>query len=59
MKEDYCDKAKKTPRPDEKVCFNCRYMMWMVAIGHGVQCRHPENEEDGKMFKIPARDYSC
>ncbi len=27
------------PAPDEKVCFNCENMMWMVALGLGLKCR--------------------
>ena len=27
------------PMPEEKVCFNCENMMWMVGIGQGLKCR--------------------
>jgi hypothetical protein len=26
------------PLPDEKVCFNCTNMLWMVGIGQGLKC---------------------
>ena len=28
----------KFPAPTEKVCYNCRHMMWLVGIGQGVRC---------------------
>jgi len=40
------------PAPDEKVCFNCKYMLWMVGVGQGVKCKLD--------FKnIPSRYHSC
>jgi len=27
------------PLPNEKVCFNCKQMMWMVGLGLGLKCR--------------------
>jgi hypothetical protein len=48
-----------TPDPQERVCLNCRFLLWMVGIGQGVRCRHPANEQDGKLFRIPSRHYSC
>lgn len=48
------------PKPDERVCFNCEYMLWMVALGQGVRCRHPANNPaDGKLFRIPSRRHTC
>lgn len=31
------------PKPDERVCYNCKNMLWMVGIGQGVRCglSHP------------------
>ena len=26
------------PKPDEKVCFNCKHMLWMVGLGLGLKC---------------------
>jgi hypothetical protein len=40
------------PGPQEKVCFNCKNMKWMVGIGQGVKC--------GLDLKdIPSRAYTC
>lgn len=27
-------------KPEESVCFNCKHMLWLVAIGAGVRCGH-------------------
>jgi hypothetical protein len=40
------------PKPEEKVCFNCKYMLWLVGVGQGVKC-----ELDKK--NIPSRMHSC
>ena len=31
------------PKPDEKVCFNCKNMLWMVGLGQGVKCDIDKN----------------
>ena len=33
------NKKIENPKPDEKVCFNCKNMLWMVGIGQGVKCK--------------------
>ncbi|MBA2224679.1 hypothetical protein [Thermogemmata fonticola] len=38
---------------------NCEHMLWGVALGVGVRCGHPANKKDGKLFKIPYRNYTC
>ncbi len=48
-----------TPDPQKRVCMNCEHMIWGVALGIGVLCDHPANKKDGKLFKIPYRNYSC
>ena len=40
------------PKPDKKVCFNCKYMLWLVGIGQGVKCGLNRND-------IPNRFHSC
>ena len=49
--------------PAEKVCMNCRHMLWQVGVGLGVRCKHPANFTDctgfyRQMF-IPSRRFSC
>jgi hypothetical protein len=40
------------PQPDEKVCFNCENLLWLVGIGQGLKC-------DLNKKTIPTRFYSC
>jgi len=48
-----CSKKIQNPPPEEKVCMNCKHLLWMVAIGQGVKCRARN------MYAIPNRWYSC
>lgn len=36
------------PLPDEKVCFNCENLIWMVGIGQGLKCRLTYNAIDNR-----------
>ncbi|MDA8745246.1 hypothetical protein N9N28_11480 [Rubripirellula amarantea] len=48
------------PADTSKTCLHCEFMMWMVGIGQGVQCRNATNaQSDGKWMKIPNRNHSC
>jgi hypothetical protein len=40
------------PSPDEKVCFNCQHMLWLVGIGQGIKC-------DLDKKSLPSRYYTC
>jgi hypothetical protein len=40
------------PQPDEKVCFNCEHLLWLVGIGQGLKC-------DLNKKTIPSRYYTC
>ena len=51
--------ARDNPNPDERVCFNCEHMLWLVALGLGVRCKHPANHQGDGLFAIPSRRYSC
>lgn len=42
------------PNSDEKVCYNCKHMLWMVGIGAGVRC---DIHNPPKM--IPHLRYTC
>ena len=40
--------------PEEKVCFNCKFLIWSVGLGLGVRCA----ARDG--FRMPStRSYTC
>jgi hypothetical protein len=34
--------------PNEKVCFNCENMLWMVGIGQGLKCKLTMNNIDNR-----------
>jgi hypothetical protein len=40
------------PKLDEKVCFNCKHMLWMVGIGQGVKCDLDKKD-------IPSKFHTC
>jgi hypothetical protein len=48
------DKNNSTQNPpiDEKVCFNCKHMLWMVGVGQGVKCGIDKKD-------IPSRWHTC
>ena len=52
------NQSTKNPKPDEKVCFNCKYMAWLVALGQGIRCTL--DKEEGKMPPlVPSRWHTC
>ena len=44
---------------EEKVCNNCRYMLWLVGVGQGVKCGNDNNKVSGKLYNIPSRQHTC
>lgn len=40
------------PKSDEEVCFNCKFLNWMVALGQGVKCKLDNSN-------IPSRFHTC
>jgi hypothetical protein len=44
-------------QPDEKVCYNCKYMVWLVGLGQGIRCS--KTLINGMAQKIPSRRHSC
>ena len=47
------------PESDEIVCYNCKYMMWLVGLGQGLKCSDIRNYKDNKFFNIPSRRHTC
>lgn len=44
----------------DKVCYNCRYLAWLIGVGQGLRCGHPSKREEGKKAPlVPSRDYTC
>jgi len=46
---------KNNPKPEGKVCFNCRYMSWCVGVGQGIRCGNKKQWG----YKIPSRFHTC
>jgi hypothetical protein len=44
-------------QPDEKVCYNCEYLAWMIGIGQGLRCSNPKKEK--KLEPIPSSKHTC
>jgi hypothetical protein len=38
LNDDSSNAKSANPLPDEKVCFNCKHMMWLVGLGQGLKC---------------------
>lgn len=51
------------PKPHERVCYNCKYMLWMVGIGMGVCCGYEYHTKGDKHVgmpeKIPHLGHTC
>lgn len=43
---------------DERVCYNCKHMLWMVGIGLGVRCGYTIDNKT-KPPMIPNLRYTC
>lgn len=49
-----------TPAPDAKACLNCTHLLWLVAAGKGLKCKHKANETTGGvLMEIPSGDHVC
>ena len=44
-------------QPDEKVCYNCEHLAWMIGIGQGLRCTNPHKEK--KLEMIPSSKHTC
>ena len=40
------------PSPDEKICYNCKNLLWLVGIGQGIKCGLDKKS-------LPSRWYTC
>jgi len=44
-------------QPDEKVCYNCQHLAWMIGIGQGLRCTNPNKEKKNEM--VPGSRHTC
>jgi hypothetical protein len=42
-------------KPTDKVCYNCKYLLWMVGIGAGLRCGYNMKNT----LKIPSSKHTC
>ena len=47
-------------QPPENTCLQCRYSAWLVGVGQGFRCFHPERKPPNRYaWLIPSRDFVC
>jgi len=44
-------------KPEDKVCYNCEHLAWMIGIGQGLRCMNPHKEKKHEM--IPGSRHTC
>lgn len=42
---------------DEKVCYNCKHIAWLIGVGQGLKCSNPKKEN--KLESIPSKHHTC
>lgn len=52
------DKIEKI-NPSDKICINCDYLIWGVALGQGLVCSNDKNLVEGKKLIVSSRLHSC
>ncbi len=47
-------------KPNDQICYNCRYIVWLTALGQGLRCSHPTTRVEGKLPPlIPSMFHTC
>ena len=41
---------------EDKICYNCKYLAWLVGVGQGLKCTHPEKSTPET---IPNKYHTC
>jgi hypothetical protein len=44
-------------KPEEKVCYNCNYLIWSIGVGQGLRCGNGNKNEKYEM--IPNSRHTC
>ncbi len=42
---------------EERVCYNCEHLAWLIGIGQGLRCLNPNKENKNEM--IPSSKHTC
>ena len=52
--------AETFPETCPKTCMECRYSSWLVGIGQGFRCYHPQKKPaNSYAWLIPSRTHVC
>jgi len=47
-------------KPNEKICYNCKYLAWLISVGQGLRCGHPDKRKEDKLPElVPSRFHTC
>jgi hypothetical protein len=42
---------------DEKICYNCNHIAFLIGIGQGLKCSHPSKTSEDN--SIPSMSHTC
>jgi hypothetical protein len=46
--------------PKSKICYNCKYLSWLIGVGQGLKCGNMKKREEGnKAPSVPSRFHTC
>ena len=43
--------------PDEKVCYNCKHLAWLIGVGQGLRCSNPKKGLPPEV--VPSKTHTC
>lgn len=44
----------------ERICYNCKYLAWLIGVGQGLRCGHKSRREPGNHAPlVPSRFHTC
>ncbi len=47
-------------KDSDKICYNCKYLAWLIGVGQGLRCGHKTKRKDGEMAPlVPSRFHTC
>jgi len=45
---------------DDRICYNCQYLRWLIGIGLGLRCGHESKSKPNELPPlVPSRYHSC
>ena len=44
----------------DRICYNCKYLSWLIGVGLGLRCSHESKRKAGEMPPlVPGRFHTC